>query len=479
MKTPEVMHSLKGYIILIYCALCASSCQEETPAPNIVLILADDLGWRDAGFMGSDYYHTPSLDRLAAEGLVFDQAYASAANCAPSRACLMSGKNTPAHGIYTVGTAARGDSRVRRIIPVENTTRLDTSLFSLAEMLQMAGYTTIHVGKWHLGEDPLDHGFDYNVGGGAWGNPGSYFAPYGRPPLDAPEGEYLTERLTAEAVEMIIRKKDHPFFLYLPYYTVHTPIEPRAEARARYESRAPAACQDQPGYGGMVDALDRGVGQIMKELRRQGLEENTLFIFSSDNGGIRSISCQDPLRAGKGSYYEGGIRVPLVFRWPGVIRSGRTDEPASHLDFFPTLMDVCGLELRGEWDGISLWPLLKHGSKLPDRPLFFHFPVYLQAYDFREDQGRDPLFRTRPGSVIRKGPWKLHVYYEDGKCELYRLDQDPGEQQDLSSLNADKTAELLAELNLWLEDYQAPVQFEDNPLFDGGYEREQIRKVFD
>ena len=477
------MRNLKGIGVvkltctLIISSLCAFSCQKAPVPPNIVLILADDLGWRDTGFMGSAYYQTPYLNQLAEKGLVFDQAYAAAANCAPSRACLMTGRNTPFHGIYTVGTAERGDHSLRRIIPVENMTSLDTSFYCLAEALQEAGYATIHVGKWHLGADPLDHGFDHNVGGGHWGNPGSYFAPYGKPPLEAPEGEYLTERLTEEAVEMIIRKKDRPFYLYLPYYTVHTPIEPKAEARARYESMEAAACQDRPDYAGMVDALDRGVGRIMQELRRQGLEEHTLVIFSSDNGGIRSISCQDPLRAGKGSYYEGGIRVPLVFHWPGVIGPGRSKVPVSHLDFFPTLIDVCGLEPGNDLDGISLWPLLKQGSDLPERSLFFHFPVYLQAYDVREDQGRDPLFRTRPGSVIRKGPWKLHYYYEDEKCELYMLDTDPGEKENLSSLNVEKTEELLTELKNWLQDYQAPVVFEENPLFDAAHESEMIRKA--
>jgi arylsulfatase A-like enzyme len=457
--------------------LALASCGGEAEdRPNILLIVADDLGWRDVGFMGSGYYETPHLDRLAAGGRVFTQAYASAANCAPSRACLMSGRYTPYHGIYTVGSSERGDPRTRRIVPAVNSTVLDSSVYTLAEALKDAGYRTCHVGKWHLGEDPRTQGMDRNVGGSHWGAPGSYFAPYGRPPLEAPEGECLTDRLTREALAFLGEEREAPFFLYLPYYAVHTPIQSKPELQEKYGKKTGDGCQARADYAGMVENLDANIGEVMRELERLNLAENTLVIFTSDNGGIRSISCQDPLRAGKGSYYEGGIRVPLVFHWEAKILPGRTEAPAMNLDFFPTLMDLLNREAGVELDGISLWPLLEDGIVPPERRLFFHFPVYLQAYDQLRDDGRDPLFRTRPGSVIRKGPWKLHLYYEDSALELYNLDDDPGEQDDLSGINTSKTKELSDELEAWLEDQKAPRRFPENPVYDPDYEQEQVRK---
>ncbi|MEA3460473.1 MAG: sulfatase, partial [Bacteroidota bacterium] len=416
---------------------------------------------------------TPNLDQLAGEGMVFNQAYASAANCAPSRACLMTGMYTTAHGIYTVGSSERGDALTRRLIPVTNTTTLNDEYFTLAEAMKQSGYVTINIGKWHLGKDPCSQGMDYNVGGSTWGHPKRYFAPYGYPDLEAPEGEYLTDRLTEEAVEFMQEHSHHPFFLYLPYYAVHTPIQSKQSLKEKYELKGNSTCQSNPSYAGMVDNLDACVGRLMKELDMLGISENTLVIFTSDNGGIREISCQDPLRAGKGSYYEGGIRVPLVFRWPGKIEKGKvSEEPVINLDFFPTLMEILGEEAPGYLDGRSLWPLLSGEEFMWERPLFFHFPVYLQAYRKGYDDGRDPLFRTRPGSVIVEGNWKLHYYYEDGATELYNLDTDPGERTNLSSISVIKREELLSKLQVWLEDEEAPVDLQLNPQFDSLFERE-------
>jgi arylsulfatase A-like enzyme len=468
------------FLAMIVLLAALSSCGKKEPGPpNIVLIVADDLGWKDLGFMGSSYYETPNLDRLAGEGMIFRKAYAAAANCAPSRACLMTGMYTTAHGIYTVGSSERGDTRNRRLIPATNTDTLHNRFFTLAEALKEAGYTTVNIGKWHLGKNPCTQGMDYNVGGGIWGHPGSYFAPYIRPNLEAPEGEYLTDRLTEEALEFMQQNRGLPFFLYLPYYAVHTPLQAKPRLEQKYTKKGPATCQANANYAGMVDNLDSCIGTLMKELEALGLSENTLIIFTSDNGGIREVSCQDPLRAGKGSYYEGGIRVPLIFRWPGKIEKGSvSEEPVINLDFYPTLMQIIGKESPENLDGLSLWPLLRGEETLPGRSLFFHFPVYLQAYKKGSDGGRDPLFRTRPGSMIIEGGWKLHYYYEDGGIELYQLSNDPGETTNLAYINTIKTEELLFKLEAWLEEEQAPVNFDANLQFDSLFEQQSIAEIY-
>jgi len=460
-----------SFLLTVLLITALVSCRKpEAPLPNILLIVADDLGWKDVGFMGSSYYETPNLDRLARGGMAFTQAYAGAANCAPSRASLMTGQYGTAHGIYTVGSSERGDSRIRRIIPARNETILRDDFFTLAEALHEAGYTTASIGKWHLGEDPCSQGFDVNVGGSRRGHPRSYYAPYGGPILEAPEGEYLTDRLTEEALGFMRQNSDRPFFLYLPYYAVHTPIQAKDSLEQKYLEKGGRGCQSHAAYAAMVDNLDRCIGLLLAELDQSGLRENTLVIFTSDNGGIREISCQDPLRAGKGSYYEGGIRVPLVYSWPGMIKPGiRVEDPVIHMDFFPTLMELTGKECPADMDGLSLWPLLSGKGELPERALYFHFPVYLEAYRAGYDDGRDPLFRTRPGSVIRKDEWKLHYYYEDGEVELYNLNTDSGERNNLASAHPDKKAELLNLLTMWLEEEDAPVHFNPNPEFDVAY----------
>lgn len=466
-------------VLFVLLTALVSCGKKDSGLPNIVLIVADDLGWKDLGFMGSSYYETPNLDLLADQGMVFQRAYAAAANCAPSRACMMTGMYTTAHGIYTVASSERGDPRTRRLIPATNTDTLHNDFFTLAEALKQTAYTTVNIGKWHLGKDPCSQGMDYNVGGSIWGHPRSYFAPYIQPSLDAPEGEYLTDRLTEEAMVFMQKHSRRPFFLYLPYYAVHTPIQAKTDIEQKYVNKGAVACQDNARYAGMVDNLDSCIGRLMEELDILGLSENTLVIFTSDNGGIRDISCQDPLRAGKGSYYEGGIRVPLIFRWPGQIESGSVSkEPVINLDFYPTLMQITGQESPANLDGLSLWPVLSGDNDLIDRPIFFHFPIYLQAYKKRYDDGRDPLFRTRPGSVIIEGNWKLHYYYEDGGIELYNLNSDPGERNNLAGINTIMTDDLLSKLKAWLEEEQAPVHFGLNPRFDSLFEQELIAEIY-
>ena len=473
------MKSMNLFVLALMAAGMISCKKEITRGPNIVLIVADDLGWKDVGFMGSEYYETPNLDRLAKEGMVFNQAYASAANCAPSRASLMSGRYPTAHGIFTVGSSERGNPKTRRIIPAKNREILPDEFYTLAEALSSAGYATANIGKWHLGKDPRSQGMDYNVGGSIWGHPKSYFAPYIQPDLEAREGEYLTDRLTEEALKFIKKNENTPFFLYLSYYAVHTPLQAKEALEKKYLDKGGSDCQSNAVYAAMVENLDRCIGLLMDEISERDLDKNTLVIFTSDNGGIRAISCQDPLRAGKGSYYEGGIRVPLLVRWPGVIKAPSiSEEPVMNIDFYPTLMDITGASSAdSKLDGVSLWPLLSGRSKsLPERPLYFHFPIYLQAYNRVKDGGRDPLFRTRPGSVIREGDWKLHYYYEDKQTELYELSSDPGELVDLSAINTCKREELMGKLTLWLEDQDAPVEFSANPEFDLDFELQKIRE---
>lgn len=455
-------------------------CKAQSPEPpNIILIVVDDLGWKDLGFMGSDYYETPNLDRLASEGMVFMQAYAAAANCAPSRACLMSGQNTPRHRIFTVANPDRGESKARKIIPVPNNEELPDSVYTLAEMLRDNGYVTGTFGKWHLGPDPASQGFQINAGGSHRGNPGSggYFSPYNVDFLtDGPKGEYLTDRLTDEAISFVKNNKENSFFLYLPFYSVHTPIMGKEKLVKKFEQKQGSYGQDRPDYAAMIASVDENVGRLLAEIEESGLKENTLLIFTSDNGGIRDISYQDPLRAGKGSYYEGGIRVPLVIRWPVKVAAGsHCDVPVTNLDFYPTLQAVISATRPSALlDGVDISPLFT-GKELPERAFYWHFPFYLQAYNPREDGGRDPLFRTRPGSVVRKGKWKLHEYFEDGALELYDLDKDIGERHNLAQKNPRKLRELYQILNDWRNTTNAPVPGKPNPEYDADFEKHLIR----
>ena len=300
----------------------ASSCSSyrktgniNTDKPNIVFILVDDLGWSDVGFLGNSIYETPSLDRLASEGVIFTNAYAPAANCAPSRACILTGMNTPRHGIYTVGSSERGKSKNRKLIPIENTTTLDEGFVTIAEALKTQGYYSATMGKWHMGKDPTTQGFNVNIGGTHAGHPKSYFSPYKNKNLtDGKDGEYLTDRLTNEAIHFIEENKDRPFFLYLPYFTVHTPLQGKTHLVKKYELKIKGDERFNTKFGAMIESMDENVGRLLEKLDALMLSENTLLVFFSDNGGLARVSSQFPLRAGKGSYYEGGIRVPCIFK---------------------------------------------------------------------------------------------------------------------------------------------------------------------
>ena len=332
--------TIKTLFILLLLSFFTGCISEsiQNEKPNVVFLMVDDLGWKDVGFMGGDFFETPNIDRLATEGISFNNSYAGAANCAPSRACLMTGQNTPRHGVYTVSPSTRGKSKDRKLIPIKNTDSLQHSVFTIAEMFKQAGYTTGTFGKWHLGKDPTLQGFDVNVGGYNKGNPGrnGYFSPYNVANLeDGPEGEHLTDRLTTEAIKFLNVNKAKPFFLYLPFYSVHTPILAKKELIKKYRAKTNNPKNINPTYAAMVETMDTNVGRLLAEIKKLNLDKNTIIVFTSDNGGIRSIATQHPLRAGKGSYYEGGIRVPTIVKWNEHIKPNTTtNEPIVNLDFF-------------------------------------------------------------------------------------------------------------------------------------------------
>ena len=457
----------------------AQNLVESESKPNIIYINVDDLGWMDTETYGSTFYETPNINKLAESGLKFTNGYASAANCAPSRACLISGQNTPRHGIYTVSNSDRGNEKTRKLIPIKNTEVLADENVTIVEMLKSAGYTTGTFGKWHLGEDPKTQGFDVNVAGGNNGNPGKngYFSPYNvKNIVDSLKGENLTDRLTQEAISFIQDNKKKPFFVYLPYYAVHTPLSTTSSLEDKYKEKGGNSFQNKAVYAGMIETVDRNIGLILDEINTLDLK-NTLIIFTSDNGGIRDVSNQDPLRAGKGSYYEGGIRVPYIISWDGIVKPNTvSNTPITNLDFYPTFMDILNIKLPNKIvDGTSILPVLK-GKSIKDRSLFFHFPIYLQAYNFKTDDGRDPFFRTRPGSVIIDGDWKLHQYFENNDIELYNLKSDIGESNNVAAIYPKKASELLEKLNVWRSEINAPIPTALNPKYDADYVPNKFKK---
>lgn len=454
--------------------------ETEIDRPNILFIYLDDFGWRDTGFMGSDFYETPHLDRLSTEGMVFTDAYSAAANCAPARACLLSGQYTPRHEIYNVGTQPRGKAKHRRLEHIPGTDVLNPNIRTWAQQLQQAGYTTASMGKWHLSNDPIPYGFDINIGGTHSGSPPKgYYPPHGKTPglEDAPKDEYLTDRLTDEAVKFIHGHKDKPWALYLTHFAVHTPLDARKDLVGKYQAKPKGDLHDHVAMATMIQAVDDGVGKIQATLESLGLVDNTVIVFFSDNGGYGPATDMKPLKGYKGTYYEGGIRVPFFVKWPGVVQAGsRSAEPIIGVDIYPTLCEIGGAAMpTGQpADGVSLVPLL-NGTKATfgDRPLFWHFPAYLQAYQVWDEQ-RDPLFRSRPCSIIRSGNWKLHEYFEDGAVELYNLADDIGEANDVSLQQPQKTTELIASLNAWRKQINAPVPTALNPEYDADDEAQAI-----
>ena len=419
------------------------------PKPNVVFILADDLGWADLGCYGSKYHKTPNLDRLAAEGTRFTQAYAACPVCSPTRAAILTGQYPARLGItdWLPGRPDRPDQKLARPKLV---TDLPADLPNLAKLFKQAGYTTGLIGKWHLGGPdaiPQKRGFDVNVAGDVAGSPASYFAPFankGRtmPGLDnAPDGEYLTDRLAAEAEAFLEANKGNPFFLYLPHYAPHTPLRAKPELLAKYKPGQPGQ-QGNPIYAAMLESLDDAVGRVLKKLDDLKLSDNTVVVFTSDNGGLCTLegpntppTINAPLREGKGYLYEGGLRVPLMVRWPGITKAGSTlAAPVTSVDFLATFVEGCGLA-DPKTDGLSFMPVLKGGTLTRDA-LYWHYPHY-------SNQG------GRPGGAVRAGDYKLVEFYETGRRELFDVAKDPGENKNLSAEQPDIVKRLGDELTAW------------------------------
>jgi arylsulfatase A-like enzyme len=464
--------SKKLIILLLFIYSCQNNIVDKEK-PNVVLIVADDLGWSDLSYMGSTYYETPNIDKLSKSGMTFYNGYASSANCAPSRASMLTGKYHPFHGIYSVKNSDRGNKKTRKIIPIKTKTKLELEYFILPEMLKSKGYSTGHFGKWHMGPKgyyPEQMGFDINIGGNEHGGPGSYFSPYKYPNMsNGPKDEYLTDRIGDEVVKFIEKNKENNFFAYVPFFSVHTPIQSKSEYEKKYRNKESNEYHNREDYAGMIQSLDENIGKILEKIEKLNLSKNTLIIFTSDNGGIKAISNQYPLRAGKGSYYEGGIKVPMIFSWLEKIQAGSTsNERVSNIDFYPTIKKIIGYNKTIDLDGEDLTPIF-NSKALKKRELYFHFPIYLEPYNVHLDSGSDPLFRTRPGSVIIKDNWKLHHYYEDNNFELYNLENDISESKNLININKEKKAELLKDLNNWRSKNNAPIPNKLNPFYDQKY----------
>jgi len=423
--------------------------------PNFVFILIDDMGWTDLGFMGSRYYETPRIDALASEGVVFKQAYSNAPNCAPTRACLMSGQYTPRHGVYTVGTPERGPAKRRKLIPTPNTTELGTEHVTIAEALKPAGYTCACIGKWHLGAEapyrPQDRGFDVVYDRSKRGH-------------YADDGQYLTDRLTDESVKFIEAQRERPFFLYLSHHAVHTPIQAKAELTAKYEQKTPLDGHNNAKYAAMIESVDQSVGRVLDTLDELDLARNTVVFFFSDNGGYANATSIEPLRGSKGMLYEGGIRVPAIVRWPGVTRPGRVcDVPIIGTDFYPTMLEMAGVPKPAGYtlDGESLVPLLAEKSDLERHAIFWHFPAYLEPYNDKQWP-----WRISPAGAIRQGDWKLIEFFEDGRLELYNVRDDISEAKNMADKQPERVKAMHAKLLEWRRRIKAPVPTRLNPKFD-------------
>ncbi len=471
--------NIKSYLFWIN-LLALSSTIIAQEKPSIILINVDDLGYKDVSFNNSKYYDTPNIDKLVSGGVIFNNGYAGAANCAPSRACLLSGLNTPRHGIFTVGSSARGKTTDRKIIPIKNNTILNLKLPTIAKNFVIAGYKTINIGKFHVGKKPAKYGFTENIAGNHHGHPKTYFSPYKNPNIkDGPKGEYLPDRLTSEAIKFIDINKTKPYFLYLPYYSVHTPLQGKKELVEIYKKNGKLTDINQIKYAAMIKSLDNNIGRLTKYLQKNNLLDNTIIVFTSDNGGVYSFSPQLPLRAGKGSYYEGGIRVPFAIRWPAgkIPANQRLDARVSQLDLLPTLANLAGIKIaNNKFDGIDIseYILNKNNSNnIHNRAIFFHFPIYLQRYSKSKNtahesfKSRDPLFRTRPESAIILGDYKLIKYYEDkNDYELFNLKKDPSEQINIAQKHPQIKADLLKKLDNWLVKTKAPIPTKLNPKYD-------------
>ncbi len=459
-------------VVFVYSgAQGAASAQRR---PNIVVLLVDDLGATDLGCFGSTFYETPNVDRLALGGMRFTAAYAACPVCSPTRASMMTGRYPQRTGItdYINPSGANQPKQWKRntqLLPAPYADHLSLDERTIAEALHDIGYATFFAGKWHLGGKgflPSDQGFDINKGGLHWGSPRSYFSPYGNPRLaDGPPGESLPLRLADETCKFIRANREHPFFAYLSFYSVHIPLQATAKLIAKYEAKAarlPSAqtewgreraskvrlVQNHPTYAAMVETMDSAVGKVLDTLKELKLADNTVVIFTSDNGGLATAegwpTSNLPLRGGKGWMYEGGIREPTIVRWPGVTDPGSAcATPIISNDYFPTLLEAAGspLDSTDHVDGVSIVPLLR-GKQLERRAIYWDYPHY-------GNQG------GAPASAVRDGHWKLIEWREDDKVELFDLEADPGETHNLANSNADVAARLRESLAKWRQEVGA------------------------
>lgn len=484
-------------VVLLITTLFSANAQNK---PNIVFIIADDLGYSDLSCMGSKYYETPNIDRIAQEGMIFMNGYSACSVCSPSRASIMTGKFPARHGITDwIGEASgeewRKTNRFTKTLPAEYVRELNKDFITLPEALKEYGYKTFFAGKWHLGDVgsyPEDHGFDINKGGYESGSPkGGYFSPYNNPKLeDGPKGENLEMRLANETMKFIKESNPKvtgtPFFAYLSFYAVHGPIQTTEEKWKKYREKAEKMGilengfamerrlpirqhQDNPVYAGLVESMDDAVGVVLKGLKDMGLDKNTIVIFTGDNGGVASgdnfSTSNAPLRGGKGYQWEGGIREPYLIWVPWMKNAGKKSYGlASGVDFYPTILDLAEIPLKPEQhiDGVSLLPLLK-GKKQQDRILFWHYPHY-------GNQGGDP------SSIIRKGDWKLIHYWEDGHDELYNLHSDVGEKTDIAAEFPKRALELRNRLDEFLKSVNAKTPVND-PKYNADLEKEYQSKI--
>ncbi|MHC2068102.1 sulfatase [Bremerella sp. T1] len=476
-------------LLLTFLGVTSISADER---PNFVLIYADDLGWKDVGYQGSDFYETPVIDQLAQEGMTFSAGYACAGNCAPSRACLLSGQYTPRHGLYAVYNTERGKKNEMRLVPTPNSDGLSASSYTLAEALKDAGYVTGHFGKWHLdgkdGAKPSEQGFDetYDSFGDGELKEGTETNKKG-PPTD-PKGVFT---LTDKACAFIEKNRDRPFFCYLPHHAIHGPLQGQPQTVAKFQEKTKGEEHKSVMYASCTYDLDESVGRLLKKLDELELSEKTMVIFTSDNGATPQSS-QEPLRGNKGGYYEGGIREPFIIRWPGKIKAGsKSDTPIIQVDLYPTILDAAGIAVPEDkkLDGESLMPLLTGDGELKRQAIFWYFPGYL---DRPVTRGR-PLdvrtgFRSRPVSVINKDHWKLHLFHEEwvldggmdnlpqnGAVELYDLRADIGERHDLSAKNPEKRDELVRDLIEWHQHVGAKIPSQPHPKYDPGAENKGKR----
>jgi arylsulfatase A-like enzyme len=454
--------SLPALVLLILTAALAPAA--ETSRPNVVFILADDLGYTDLGCQGSKYYESPNLDRLAAQGMRFTSGYACGPNCQPTRAALASGQYGPRTGVYTVGGIDRFNWQSRPLRPVDNVQQLPPERVTIGGALKKAGYRTGLFGKWHLGQQgqfhPSQRGYDEAIV-----SAGKHFDFATQPKVDYPKGTYLADFLTDKAVDFIRRHKDEPFFLCLHHFGVHSPHEAKKELIAKFEKKDGVGGHNRPVYAAMIASVDESVSRVLATLDELKLSENTLVIFTSDNGGVGGyvregikkagdVTDNAPLRGGKGMLYEGGVRVPYLFRWAGKIKAGAVcDEPINSVDLYPTLLELSGAKApeKQPLDGVSYLSLLRGDgkNKLDRDAIYWHFPGYLGA-----GQGS---WRTTPAGAVQAGDWKLIEFFEDGRLELYNLKDDIGEKNDLTKANPERVKELHDKLKAWRVSIKAPM----------------------